>query len=282
MSEVQIKFKENKPDHHYRTEIPNIIFEMVDLGFLDSYDFIVYCTIKRIAGDDGYSCYSMKKLAKKCGISERKLIECIKHLKEKSEFLETSLIEVEHRKKDDGSSDTSTITVVDVWSVNGDFFKQRREFKTVFNNNREGGGGAQYAPGVVHNMHQGGAQYAYKEEPVKKTHVQEEPTNPTLPSPKKDMELKWSVMVRSVSDEERKVFRDKLLKLRFKENGAPEESFTEKEVDRLMEVFDIPTINKYVCELAKIRSGSKIKTPRNSIKSEKGWLLHAIRNRYKI
>lgn len=37
---------ENKPDHHYRTEIPNIVF---DLDLSDS-QFRLYSQLKRIAG----------------------------------------------------------------------------------------------------------------------------------------------------------------------------------------------------------------------------------------
>ena len=124
---------EDLPDHHYRTEIPNIIF---DLG-LSSEEFKVYAVLKRIAGDRGACWMSQKKLAEMCGIGITKLKECIDSLAspniqisdKRDEKLkrhvhsQISLITVTRRKKSDGGDDTNLIKIVPIWRLNGDHFR---------------------------------------------------------------------------------------------------------------------------------------------------------------
>lgn len=90
--------------HHYRTEIPNIIFEMG----LTVYEFSTYCHLKRTAGDRGECWKSSKILCEEIGVSLPKLIEIKRSLSEKG------LIKVEKRFHEDGGNATDLITIVDV------------------------------------------------------------------------------------------------------------------------------------------------------------------------
>lgn len=157
---------EKKPDHHYRTEIPNIIFQ---LG-LDPYELTAYSFLKLIAGDYGKCWCTIKTLAEKAKMSERKLQECLKKLS--SPLLNgMPLIVVTQRKKADGSNDSNIIEITDIWSANGKYFRQGAP---------NAGGGAQHAPG--------GAPGAVKEEPLNKDLKGNDlDTEETLPFKKKEM-----------------------------------------------------------------------------------------------
>jgi hypothetical protein len=113
---------EEKPDHHFRTELPNIIFE---LGF-DIYTRDVYRYIKQITGDYGRCFKSYKTMTQELGISETKLKECIKTLEKPHEKLGgLSPIKVTRRfNKKENKYESNLIQVVDVWRVNGDFYRR--------------------------------------------------------------------------------------------------------------------------------------------------------------
>lgn len=171
----EYEINEEKPDHHFRTEIPNIIFELN----LSPAVFCVYANLKRIAGDGGSCFKSNKNLAKECGMSERSLIDCIKELAElpiligkdplpgKQEKFhdEIRLIKITSRKKEDGSCDTNLITITPIWRLNGDVMRSKI---------KKNCGGAKNVGGVVQNLQGGGAGFADKEEPVKKNDFNKE------------------------------------------------------------------------------------------------------------
>lgn len=148
-----VQIQENKPDHHYRTEIPNIVFEMG----LDPFQLSVYCNLKRIAGDSGSCWYSKKALSKICGMGETKLKECINFLSN----LPTPLIKIIPRKKPDGSPDSNIILITDVWRENGSHFRNNNSKKSDI-------GGAQDEGGVGRKTGEGGSPNDHKEEPSKK------------------------------------------------------------------------------------------------------------------
>lgn len=132
---------ESKPDHHFRTEIPNIVFEL-DLSPID---FKVYCLIKNIASDSGYCSFTIPNLAKRCQVSERSIQNSLNNLSKIFPLLNSPLISIHRRKKHDGSPDTSKIIIIPIWSKNGDYYRTGKK-------------------GVVQNMHQGGAKFADKQE----------------------------------------------------------------------------------------------------------------------
>lgn len=154
--------------HSFRTEIPNIIF---DLG-LDPYAFRVYVEIKRIAGDRGGSFASNAKLAERCNMSERKLIECKSILCQPfSQLGNKPLIIIEKRFREDGSPETTLITIEDVWVDNAEKFIEKMKSKKDYDVHEVQGGGAPKEVGVVHSVQEGGAHSAGKEEPLKKIQI---------------------------------------------------------------------------------------------------------------
>lgn len=158
MSELSENFQiqENKPDHHYRTEIPNIVFEMG----LDPFQLSVYCNLKRIAGDGGNCWCSTKTLSKICGMGETKLKECIKFLSS----LPIPLIKIIPRKKPDGSPDSNIILITDVWKENGSYFRNNKSKKSDIGESLDDGGVGRHTTG-------GGSPHDHKEEPSKKERV---------------------------------------------------------------------------------------------------------------
>lgn len=107
-------FCEEKPLHHYRTEIPNCVLK----AKLDPYTFRIYCHIKMIAGDSGNCWQSIATIAKECDISECQVRRCISKLCEVNEFLECPLLIKIERKRKDGNNETNVYRIVDVWKLN--------------------------------------------------------------------------------------------------------------------------------------------------------------------
>lgn len=153
--------------HKYRTETPNIVDELD----LDPYEFRLYSKYKRIAGDQGMCIKSNKNLAQECKMSVRKLQQVKKSLAEPRELLGgKALIRITERKTKQGDPDTDLVEIVDIWPDNFLHFIQKSH-----------GGGARHAPGVMHEVHEGGASGAPKEEQTK-----EEPkVRTTTAAPKK-------------------------------------------------------------------------------------------------
>ncbi len=164
----QYEIQEETPDHHFRTEIPNLVF---DLG-LSPEAFCLYAHLKRIAGDKGACFKSNKNLAKDCGIGETKLRECFKELtqieiligddpspgKSPKFHSQVSLIKITQRKKENGSWDTNLVTITPIWRLNGDIM--RSKFKKINTTSQSEGG-------VPRNPREGTSQSEDKEEPSK-------------------------------------------------------------------------------------------------------------------
>jgi hypothetical protein len=161
-----IEVVEQYPDHHYRTEIPNIIYELK----LTPFEVTVYNILKRIAGDRGSCWRRAEDIAEIGQMSKREYDKCIKRLESKFDLIGMPLIKVEKRFKACGAQDTNKITILDIWRQNGNYFKTK--FKKSLGGERDAGGG-------VHEMQGGGAPYAPKEDPS-----EEDPSlknNPLLP-----------------------------------------------------------------------------------------------------
>jgi len=117
-----VEFIEDRPDHHFRTEIPNFVFDILNPNQL-----AVYCHIKRICGDMGRCWMSMKNLAKTMQLGETTVRQCLQQLSCVDFFIEGSLIEIIKRKKPDGSQDSNIIRIVDVWRINGDHYRETKK-----------------------------------------------------------------------------------------------------------------------------------------------------------
>lgn len=161
MSEFTIK--DDSSNHHYRTEIPNILFE---LG-LKPNEFSVYCAIKRAAGDKGACTKSVETFCKECKISRPTLSLIIKNISKENKLLKKPLIFCQRRLTEKGDADTHLLTIIDIWPENYEYFK-----KINRGGQNEGGGGQ--------NDYPGGGQNDYpKEEPIFKKN--NKPPLPPIP-----------------------------------------------------------------------------------------------------
>ncbi len=149
MSEDNFSFQDESVNKYF-TQIPNILAELE----LSPSEFRLYFEYKRIAGEKGACWKSLMMLSQEIGIGQRTIQECNKTLSEPRDKLGgLSLIKLIHRFKDDGSRDTSVITIVDIWPINMTYFSLNR------------GGGAKSAPPLAQNLREGGAKFADKQEP---------------------------------------------------------------------------------------------------------------------
>src|SRR5271170_326780 len=94
--------------HHYRTEIPNIIFELN----LDPCEFKAYCVFKRTAGDKGSCFKSNNTLCEEIGCSRPTLIKIKKALEDQG------LIAVKKRHHESGGDMSDLIQIIDIWEEN--------------------------------------------------------------------------------------------------------------------------------------------------------------------
>ncbi|MCJ7443115.1 MAG: helix-turn-helix domain-containing protein [Methanotrichaceae archaeon] len=97
-------------DRKYYTMIPNMIF---DIGF-SIQTIMLYCELKRIAGEKGKCWMSTANLAKKCDMSTGSVSES------KRDLVENSFIKIKKIKCDKGFY--HEIEIVDVWLRNITFF----------------------------------------------------------------------------------------------------------------------------------------------------------------
>lgn len=160
MENTNFQIQEQKPDHHFRTEIPNIILD----SDIDMYTLGVYLKLKKIAGDSGGCWYSNKKLSEYCKISETKLRECLDNLETEGKYLSCALIKKEQRFSTDGSQNSNLITIIPVWRLNGDKYNNKLNKQNIVTPPVFGEGG-----GAPHEG--GGAPGEDKEEPSKKIHI---------------------------------------------------------------------------------------------------------------
>lgn len=156
--------REEKADHHFRTEIPNIIYALK----LDPHTFMVYSFLKKVAGDGGGCWMSYPNIANEIGISESTIKKSIKKLECHFSIIgNRSLITVYDRKKDDGSPDTNLIVITDIWRINGDYNREK-EYEKL----KEKGGSSKNG-GVGFLKTEGGSLKTYKEEPSNKIQIKE-------------------------------------------------------------------------------------------------------------
>lgn len=149
--------QENLGNHHYRTEIPNIIYKMK----LSVYEHAVYSYIKQAAGDRGSCWKSVTTIADEIGISTNKLREVkISLSKPREELGGKPLIRVFKRKNETNNSALSdVIQITDIWEIN-----MRHHLDSIENKNTSFTG----RRGVLHGMKGGTSPREPKEEHTKK------------------------------------------------------------------------------------------------------------------
>ena len=156
-SEIQNSYQISDDNHTYRTEIPNILFQ---LG-LSPFEFTLYCLLKKIAGDSGNCFYSVPKLAKMAQMSERQLQYAKLRLSQPFDLLNgRPLITIQKQKNAANNNLPDRITINKIWKANINFFEPDE------------------VGGVVHHMHHPGAPYAPKEEPIKNNQKTSNPLPP--------------------------------------------------------------------------------------------------------
>jgi len=129
---------EEKPDHYFRTEMPNIIYA---LG-LDPYEFRVYGHLKSVGGDKGGCWQSLATIQKETQISRTKIQACIKKLSSNFELLNNGpLIKLITRKKESGESETNVVVIVDIWRINGEYYRKNSKKDREVHLTDGGGGG---------------------------------------------------------------------------------------------------------------------------------------------
>lgn len=169
--ETQVEIQDNGSLHRYRTEIPNIVY---DLG-LSSDLTGFYGYLKRITGDKGSCWKSVPLMAKECGCSTNKIRDMKKALQKPQPGLDNlSLIKIQAgRKKADGSQLSDLITITDIWPVN---------FRSLSTHSKS-------VPPPLQNLKGPPSESEPKEERYKKIslkndNVSQSPKGNTLPSPK--------------------------------------------------------------------------------------------------
>ena len=109
-------------------------------------------------------------MSSETGICKRKIVDVKKELSlPRKELGGKSLILIEKRKTEQGDSDTDLITIVDIWLDNFNLFLGVVHNMHHPSELKEGG--------VVHDMHQGGAPHAPKEDLFKEDHFDDDVLN---------------------------------------------------------------------------------------------------------
>ena len=108
----------------YRTEIPNIVHEMLEAGDITPAAFILYSVYRRIAGEHGACWVGTRGLAKKCSLSAPTITKLKKILSKPLKKLNgKSLIHITPGNPQLEEADT--VTVIDIWPENFAFFKNK-------------------------------------------------------------------------------------------------------------------------------------------------------------
>lgn len=109
---------------YYWTQIPNIVF---DIG-LSAYEVLLYCQLKRIAGDHGKCFKSTRTLAKECGLSPTIIVRTKALLAAPRPALRNKpLIRIKEQNNPSGGRDYHEITITDIWKANTDKYSKDDE-----------------------------------------------------------------------------------------------------------------------------------------------------------
>lgn len=120
----QTEIYEDFPDHGYCYEIPNIIDDLD----IHPYAYRIYGYLKRFTRFKNYCDKTNAEICEKIGIS---LPTYLKYRKElEKPFIKLGgkpLIHVHQRMNQDGSFESTVITISSIWKENEDFYKNKRE-----------------------------------------------------------------------------------------------------------------------------------------------------------
>jgi helix-turn-helix protein len=107
---------------NYRTEIPNVVFEMVLEKEITANEFMLYSVYRRIAGEHGSCFATTKTLAEMTGLSKNTVIAAKRTLSRPfKKLFGKSLIKI--TPGDRKSQQTDVVVIMDVWPENQQEFK---------------------------------------------------------------------------------------------------------------------------------------------------------------
>lgn len=115
---------EDTPDHHFRTELPNIIFE---LG-LSAVDIAVYALLKRVAGDAGKCTCRRKTMMEKLGMKRTSYDASLNRLAA-IEVDGVPLIKIYERFQESGGQLPNEIVIGNIWGKNGKYFREKKSYE---------------------------------------------------------------------------------------------------------------------------------------------------------
>jgi hypothetical protein len=153
-----LEFQDLSTNHKYRTELPNIIFE---IG-LKPHLIGVYAAIKKCAGDTGSFFKSESKFAKELKISKKTLHKFIEELCLENPVLKKVLIIKENRIDKHGDKDTNLLFITDIWPENYSHEGGRVKFTPP---------SVKSTLGVGQNLPKGRVKFTHKQEPIKKNPI---------------------------------------------------------------------------------------------------------------
>lgn len=118
----EVKFQETP--RIFRTEVPNIVFELLEAQEISTSDFILYSVYRRIAGEQGACWVGTRGLSEKTGLSTPTITKSKINLSRPFAALNgKSLIEItpcDHEKQI-----ADTVTINDIWIDNHEHFKNK-------------------------------------------------------------------------------------------------------------------------------------------------------------
>lgn len=172
MSQKTIVRSQEAP-RDFRTEMPNIVSELVKMGLISHYARSLYMVYRRIAGEHGACWVGSRQLEQECGFSRKVLYGAKRELLQNFSVLQGKSL-IENRKGDRKKEEADTVTIVDIWQENHDFFKNKLTWGCR-------------TPGVVPWGTNPGAVGHQKKEPSKKepkkNHHPDTPVPPDKPPP---------------------------------------------------------------------------------------------------
>ncbi len=203
--------------HHYRTELPNVIFYMS----LPTYEFKAYCVFKWTAGDNGACFKSNATLCEEIGCSMPKLIEIKEYLQKKQ------LIVITKRKASNGGNMPDLIQIVDMWAYNMQEIPKKNKL-------RKEEGSKRRLPGGVNDVYQGGkrrlVKQEQKEEELKKTTTKES-EEPVLGNDVSPSAVVFSQQEKQSTERPKKVTLPSKAKIAKREYSAPEPFYAKPKKD---------------------------------------------------
>ncbi len=154
----------------FRTEIPNILFHMLEIGEISTSDLILYSVYRKIAGEHGACWVGTRALELKCKLKDKTIAKSKRNLSRGFAILGgKSLIEITKHNHHEQTADN--ITINDIWQENHEHFKNITTCRKIAD-----GGVVNGRTGVPYL---GG----HKKEPIKKEpNIIANPEPPPLPA----------------------------------------------------------------------------------------------------